>query len=551
MSQSPDSSAKLREQRDRFVAFAFAGAEALIELDDQRTITYCAGASESLLGGAPEALVGQSLLNLVAPEDQTMLQELIRRIETVGRMDRIRIHFQAAGRQPVAASLSGLCFPGRKETLYLTASRAHGGNPGKTQITAPARTKEEFAQMAEQRMQEAAQFGDELRMTLIDLADSSLNERMDSEAIGTFLQGVESYLRAWSVGGNSIGQIDDTKFGIIHDKSLQVEQMSSRISDIASLFDPSGAGLEVKAVSVELDRSVITEEDLNKALIYTLTSFAENGGKDFTLKSLSQGYQQALDETLTKVTAFREALNSDSFTLVYQPIVDLKAWSVHHYEALARMQQGERLFLPARFIGFAEDFGVVNEFDTMVVKKAIAALRAGKKLHGSAQIAVNLSGKSLSNEAFVHGLFLLLLENRDILPRMMFELTESSELADLESANKILQKIRSFGCKVSIDDFGAGAAAFNYLKALKVDYVKIDGSYILDAFHTTHGKPFLKAIAHLCRDMNIQSIGEMVEDSRTMWLLKEVGVDFGQGYFFGRPLPDITGFSLSPIPKTR
>jgi EAL domain-containing protein (putative c-di-GMP-specific phosphodiesterase class I) len=133
----------------------------------------------------------------------------------------------------------------------------------------------------------------------------------------------------------------------------------------------------------------------------------------------------------------------------------------------------------------------------------------------------------------------------------MFEVTESTELKDLEATNKVLQKIRSFGCHISIDDFGAGSAAFNYLKMLEVDYVKIDGSYILDAFRTRHGRPFLRAIAQLSRDMGLKTIGEMVEDQRTMALLEDVGVDYGQGYFFGRPMQEVISFQLPTKPDRR
>lgn len=81
-----------------------------------------------------------------------------------------------------------------------------------------------------------------------------------------------------------------------------------------------------------------------------------------------------------------------------------------------------------------------------------------------------------------------------------------------------------------------------------MDFLKIDGSYIRDAFHTRHGRPFLRAISGLARDLSIQCIGEMVEDADTMWLLRELGVGYGQGWFFGKPQPDVSRFNLGCPP---
>jgi len=187
----------------------------------------------------------------------------------------------------------------------------------------------------------------------------------------------------------------------------------------------------------------------------------------------------------------------------------------------------------------------------VVCRRSMEFLRNPQLVPSDAAIAINLSGRSMSNSSFIDALFKLLDANEDVLPRLLFEVTESSEMRNLEEANWVVQKLRGRGCKVCLDDFGAGAAAFQYLRALAVDFVKIDGSYILDAFDTHYGRPFLKAMAGLCRDMKIASIGEMVEDERSISLLREVGVPFAQGFFFSAPQACIGSISLPPKPTTR
>lgn len=537
---------RLRGQRDRFLAFAFCGAEVLAEVDADNCLSYCAGTTEHLFGEPASSLKGRPINSLVYHADAKMMLELMKRVRTSGRLDRVMVRLKGQGLAPFRAVISGIVFPERPGLTYLTISRAQRGDKVTENTDEIIRGAEDFAALAERRLREAAQFGENYELTLIDLGSTdALQERMEPAALQSFVQGVEAHLRAWSVDGASVGQIDETKFGVIHERGIAPGEMKASLIDIAAVF---GGEIEIMAASLDLAAGTMTDDDIGKAIVYTLNRFVEEGGENFAVKSLTASYQQAVDETLAKVNAFRQSLASDSFTLVYQPIVNLKTWTVHHYEALARMRQGDRLFLPARFIGFAEEFGVVHEFDIMILSKAIAALKSNTGLHPSAEIAVNLSGRSISDPAFVQHLMLTLVENRPLLPRLMFELTESSELRDLEAANRVLQKLRSFGCKISIDDFGAGAAAFQYLKSLNVDYVKIDGSYILDAFTTPHGRPFLKAIASLAADMGIKTIGEMVEDNRTMWLLHDVGVDYGQGYFFARPSQDMSTFKLPARP---
>ena len=124
----------------------------------------------------------------------------------------------------------------------------------------------------------------------------------------------------------------------------------------------------------------------------------------------------------------------------------------------------------------------------------------------------------------------------------MFELTESATIADLDQTNVVIQSLRKNGFRICLDDFGAGESAFHYLRALDVDMVKIDGSYVRDALAKSKDRCFLKSIAGLCNDLKISTIAEMIEQEKTIELLRSCGVRFGQGYLFGRPSLDITSF---------
>lgn len=409
------------------------------------------------------------------------------------------------------------------------------------------KTRDHFIAMVENRFTVSQQSGKEYALTLIALSDG-LFQALPHGDVENILRDLETSLRAWSVGGESVGRIDERKFGIVHEKNVSPQVVNERLSELLSPFDPRENN-GIKSSTVALSMENMRPEDANRVLIYIINKFVVEKGDSFSIDSLAAGYQEAMRDTLGKVEFFRTMINSQSFVFVFQPIVDLKKWDIHHYEALSRIRRDDHYILPATLIRFAEDVGVVSEMDMVVCQKAIATLKDGGNLPGTARLAINLSGRSLDNPRFIQELIDLLARNQHLLDRLLFEVTESSVIRNLHQANAVLQKLRRFGCMVCLDDFGAGSSAFHYLRALNIDFVKIDGSYIRDGYHSRYGKPFVRAIAGLCRELGIRTIGEMVEDELSIRLLQESQVDFGQGHFFARPLPNVLALELSaPFP---
>ena len=155
---------------------------------------------------------------------------------------------------------------------------------------------------------------------------------------------------------------------------------------------------------------------------------------------------------------------------------------------------------------------------------------------------MNLSGISVANTAFLHEFQSLLDQHEKIRDQLIIEITESARIKDLKQANAFIQVIQKAGHTVCLNDFGAGAAALRYLHDLDVDIVKIDGQYIRGAQGGGKPKAFLKAIAGLCGELSIETVAEMVEDEKTLAVLKDCDIEFGQGYYFGKPSTEIGVF---------
>ncbi len=167
-----------------------------------------------------------------------------------------------------------------------------------------------------------------------------------------------------------------------------------------------------------------------------------------------------------------------------------------------------------------------------MVKGVAKALRAAKS---DVRIAANVSALSLMRPAFVDSLLDVTAEETALRPRLLLEITETVRLDDLDQAARVISHLRGLGHVVCLDDFGAGAASLEYLRHLNVDVVKIDGRYVRELTDGSRDAMILKHVVALCRDLKVSTIAEMVETRQTARLLKDLGVDLGQGWAFGKP----------------
>lgn len=236
----------------------------------------------------------------------------------------------------------------------------------------------------------------------------------------------------------------------------------------------------------------------------------------------------------------QKAIEEDRFEPWFQPILVLKDNQVHHYEALARMRDtnGE-VILPWAFVDTAETFGLITAIDRIIINKTLKTqsnlCKQGKVL----SFSMNLSGKDLGDKELLQFLKSAIIETGAGPRFLIFEITETAAVRDLDKAIKFIRELKAIGCSFALDDFGVGFTSFKYLREMEVDYIKIDGSFIRTLHETTNDHIFVKAIADVARGMGIKTIAEFVENNEIIKILKEYGVDYGQGYFIGKPSPSV------------
>ncbi len=232
----------------------------------------------------------------------------------------------------------------------------------------------------------------------------------------------------------------------------------------------------------------------------------------------------------------RHALAHDMLCLVFQPVVSANDGVIRHYEALVRLigDNGE-LITPNFFIPVAERAGLIQEIDLWVVKRAIHLL-ASLTVHQS-DLVININ---LSTQVLQHAALLPLV--RDTLQatgieacRITFEITETAAIANLAQTRKMIEQLRALGCCFALDDFGAGFNSYSYLKHFPVDYLKIDGTFIINLVSDPVDQALVKSMIEIAHTLGKKTVAEFVENAETLALLREYRIDFAQGYYVGRP----------------
>ena len=239
----------------------------------------------------------------------------------------------------------------------------------------------------------------------------------------------------------------------------------------------------------------------------------------------------------------KQALQDDMFAIACQPIQDTKG-EIQHYEILLRMQDEEgNIIMPSGFIPPAERFGLMPSIDRWVIHHAILLLKYASKF--TPRLSINLSAASFHDDSIIGFVTNEIKEANIDARRLTFEITETIAMADISMTAHNLRKFQELGCQTSLDDFGAGYASYAYLKDLPVQYVKIDGSFITGLVNNKLNREIVQSMRNIAHIMGKETIAEFVESEETARVLIDMGVDYLQGYYIGKP--EITSFTLDPF----
>jgi diguanylate cyclase (GGDEF)-like protein len=260
--------------------------------------------------------------------------------------------------------------------------------------------------------------------------------------------------------------------------------------------------------------------------------------------------RERMDNQLVWKDRLLDVLEQDALQLVFQPIVSVSGGLIHHYEVLVRMRGKNGVLIPPnKFIPTAEQFGLINQVDQQVVRKAIRFLADLPPESNHVGFSINLSGLSVGSNDLYDRIEREVREAGIDPARVTFEITETAACEQLNNAIDFIQKIRQLGCRISLDDFGVGFSSFSYLKHLRADIIKIDGSFIRDIHNNNADQLFVKALVDVARGMGMHTIAEFVENEQVYDRVRSLGVDYVQGYYLGKPQSTLIDVTSSECTK--
>ncbi len=234
------------------------------------------------------------------------------------------------------------------------------------------------------------------------------------------------------------------------------------------------------------------------------------------------------------------ALKEGRFILHYQPILNIQDRTISHYETLIRMlDEDNQLITPSMFIHVAERIGLIQEIDCFILETAIKKQADLMQEGHDITLAINLSGKAFDDPNLSINIEKAIKQYRARAENLIFEITETTAVTDIVSAEKTMRKVQDLGCQFALDDFGVGFSSFYYLRELPVEYVKIDGSFVNDLPENSDNQILVKALSEVAVGFNKLTVAEFVDSLQTLHLLSEAKVNFAQGYFIGKPSEQI------------
>jgi diguanylate cyclase (GGDEF)-like protein len=377
----------------------------------------------------------------------------------------------------------------------------------------------------------------------IDLDKFEVINNSISYAIGDkFLHQISISLKEFLPDNAIISRLGNDEFAV-----LLPEMLPSEAKEFAHLIR-----LEIQTIRISefeqdtnitasigviiLDNSIFDAQQVYSSLGQAV-SLAKEKGRNRVQVYQSDDEQLVLHaKEMEAVHDVADALKEDRLLLYRQEIKSLHAQKSSHYEVLVRMKNAQgKLVPPIYFIPAAEKYGLIQQIDHWVIENTFKKIA---KCNGdNASYSINLSGITLADDDTYEQVISLFEQYQIPAERICFEITETSAISHLESALYFMSKMKAFGCTFSLDDFGSGLSSFSYLQKLPVDVIKIDGVFVQDMDTNEINRVFVENIKRTSEAMNKKTVAEFVENGVIEQMLREIGIDYGQGYHIHKPEP--------------
>ncbi|MCH4090080.1 EAL domain-containing protein [Acetobacter sp.] len=524
-------SASVERRLEQLAALAFAAADVLFEVDRAFRIRHVGGAIQKLTGHSARSVRNMSLFDMLIPSDRIFLKRVVEAFDQGKPVSRTAVRFLRGESENTVAMLGMTVMPGSVGERLVTATILDRG-------FAPAPSEDGFLDrsaflgVAKQLVStggEKAQFN----LVMLALPQAVSGTAMQDTALGrAFYAEIEAVLRFSSENG-VVTRLGDGAFAYFQKVEDDPGLVAEKIAEVAEV--PLTRPCVQKLL---LDAMLMEHKEIEKALNHALETFADEKTRQIiAFENLPDCLAAANNRDRGMVTSCRDIIRDETFFQVLQPILTLKNGIIQHYEVLTRFAEGvaRGIANTGDFIQIAEQIGMINTFDLLNCVKTIKLLQL---LPNEIKLALNVSGRSVQSPEFASQMMNLLdsAEMKISPSRLLIEITETRGITNFQQATSLLQWLVKRGHRICLDDFGAGAMSFEYLRRFPVDFVKIDGHFFRNAMTSGRDRILIRAIARCSFELGCRTVAEMIETEVDAALAKELGVECGQGWLFGQPV---------------
>jgi len=312
----------------------------------------------------------------------------------------------------------------------------------------------------------------------------------------------------------------------------KTSKIKTRIEDFTFEWEENEFQLGVSMGLIEIDQGFYEVEQVISIAERTCFEIKSRGGREFSIYNHSKEHIDSVTEQLHWIPIIQQAIREDKFFLIAQKIVDLHDSELQKYELLLRLEaDSKKVFPPGHFIPIAERYHMITDIDKWVIKEAFKHKHLLKR---GIELSINISGESFIKESFIEFVEKQIQHCKEYAHLICFEITETSAISQVAATQNFIERLKTYGCQFSLDDFGTGTSSYGQLKDLAIDYLKIDGVFVRGIEEDKINRKMVESMKSISDEMNIKTVAECVEAEEALAILKEIGIDYIQGYLFDK-----------------